>query len=29
MPIDHYGLSKKFGWVQDPFENSWQLYLNE
>lgn len=23
MPIDHYGFSKKFGWVQDPFGISW------
>ncbi|MEK9198881.1 VOC family protein [Ureibacillus sp. 179-F W5.1 NHS] len=29
MPLDGYGFSKKFGWVQDPFGISWQLNLNE
>ncbi|MDI7740740.1 VOC family protein [Lysinibacillus fusiformis] len=28
MPIDNYGFSKRFGWVQDAFGVSWQLNLN-
>ncbi|WP_079527799.1 VOC family protein [Halobacillus hunanensis] len=27
MPIDDYGFSKKFGWVNDRFGVSWQLNL--
>lgn len=27
MPINNYGFSKKFGWVQDKFGVSWQLNL--
>lgn len=27
MPINSYGFSKKFGWVQDKFGVSWQLNL--
>lgn len=27
MPIDNYGFSQKFGWVQDKFGISWQLNL--
>ena len=27
MPLDHYGFSKKFGWVNDKFGISWQINL--
>ncbi|WP_339252715.1 VOC family protein [Sporosarcina sp. FSL W8-0480] len=27
MPIDNYGFSKKFGWVNDRFGVSWQIDL--
>lgn len=27
MPIDDYGFSKRFGWVQDQYGVSWQLNL--
>lgn len=27
MPLNNYGFSKKFGWVQDKFGVSWQLNL--
>ncbi|MEH7305547.1 VOC family protein [Neobacillus drentensis] len=27
MPLDHYGFSKKFGWVVDKFGVSWQVNL--
>ena len=27
MPVDDYGFSKKFGWVNDRFGVSWQLNL--
>lgn len=27
MPLDHYGFSKKFGWVNDKFGVSWQMTL--
>ena len=27
MPLDSYGISAKFGWVNDPFGVSWQLNL--
>ncbi len=28
MPLDNYGFSKRFGWVQDAFGVSWQLNLS-
>ncbi|MFC6101052.1 VOC family protein [Olivibacter domesticus] len=28
MPLDHYGFSKKFAWVNDQFGISWQLNLS-
>ena len=28
MPIDNYGFSKRFGWVQDKYGVSWQLNLS-
>lgn len=27
MPLDNYGFSRKFGWVEDKFGISWQLNL--
>src|SRR5699024_684109 len=27
MPLDDYGFSKKFGWINDQFGVSWQLNL--
>ncbi|QED46611.1 VOC family protein [Cytobacillus dafuensis] len=27
MPLDNYGFSKKFGWINDKFGVSWQLTL--
>lgn len=30
MPVDNYGFSKKFGWLNDRFGVSWQInYLNK
>ncbi|HLR68736.1 MAG TPA: VOC family protein [Virgibacillus sp.] len=29
MPLDDYGFSKKFGWINDKFGVSWQLTLPE
>ena len=29
MPMDNYGFSKKFGWLNDQFGISWQLNLPE
>ena len=29
MPLDNYGFSKKFGWVNDRFGVSWQLNLED
>lgn len=28
MPLDDYGFSKRFGWLQDRFGVSWQLNLS-
>src|SRR5690625_5051693 len=28
MPLDNYGLRKKFGWLNDRFGVSWQLHLS-
>jgi len=28
MPLDNYGFSKQFAWVQDCFDVSWQLTYN-
>lgn len=28
MPLDSYGFSKKYGWINDRFGVSWQLNLN-
>ena len=28
MPVDNYGFSRKFGWVNDRFGVSWQLNLD-
>ena len=27
MPVDDYGFSRRFGWVDDRFGVSWQLNL--
>ena len=29
MPLDNYGFSPRFGWVQDRFGVSWQINLKE
>lgn len=29
MPLDDYGFSKKFGWIQDRFGVSWQLNFGQ
>ncbi|MEX0723547.1 MAG: VOC family protein [Gracilimonas sp.] len=29
MPLDNYGFSSKFGWVQDKFGVSWQLNFGQ
>lgn len=29
MPLDNYGFSKKFGWINDRFGVSWQLNLRK
>ncbi|GAA5082803.1 VOC family protein [Chryseobacterium ginsengisoli] len=29
MPLDSYPWSKKYGWIQDKYEVSWQIYLGE